>query len=448
MATDGLTSSTCSRCSATGVDGKLGTAVRHSTGRFAAAPAVIIPAMAHGNPGGLHLDSLVIHGGQRPDPTTGAVMPPIYLSSTYAQESPGRHKGFEYSRSHNPTRYALERCIATLEGSGISEEQDASRGGFAFSSGLAATGTCLELLDAGDHVIAMDDLYGGTYRLMTRVRERSQGLAVSYVDMTDPGTIEGALTDRTRLIWVETPTNPTLKLVDLEAVAAIAKRRGIITVCDNTFATPMLQRPLARGFDIVMHSATKYLGGHSDVIGGVLVTNRPDLAEKLRFMQNAIGSVMSAFDSYMLLRGMKTLAVRIERHCANAMRIAEWLQDHPKVDRVVYPGLTSHPQHALAKRQMLLDAGRHGFGGMITIFLKGGLEESRRFLERVRIFALAESLGGVESLIEHPAIMTHASVPPETRAKLGISDTLVRISVGIENADDLIADLEQALAGV
>jgi len=395
----------------------------------------------------LHLDSLVIHGGQRPDPTTGAVMPPIYLSSTYAQASPGEHQGFEYSRSHNPTRYAFERCIATVEGSGISEDQDVSRGGFAFSSGLAATGTALELLDSGDHVIAMDDLYGGTYRLMTRVRERSQGIKVSYVDMTDPSRIEAAITDRTRMIWVETPTNPTLKLVDLQAVAAIAKKRDIITVCDNTFATPMLQRPLELGFDIVMHSATKYLGGHSDVIGGVLVTNRLDLAEKLRFMQNAIGSVMAAFDSYMVLRGMKTLAIRMRRHSESALRIAQWLEQHPKVDRVTYPGLPSHPQHELAKRQLALN-GKAAFGGMITIYLKGGLDESRRFLENVKIFALAESLGGVESLIEHPAIMTHASVPPETRAKLGISDTLVRVSVGIEDADDLQDDLEQALAAI
>lgn len=374
-------------------------------------------------------------------------MPPIYLTSTYAQASPGEHKGFEYSRSHNPTRYAFERCIAAVEGSGISEDQDPSCGGFAFSSGLAATGTCLELLDSGDHVIAMDDLYGGTYRLMTRVRERSQGIKATYVDMTDPARIEAAITDRTRMIWVETPTNPTLKLVDLRAVAEIARKHGIITVCDNTFATPMLQRPLQLGFDIVMHSATKYLGGHSDVIGGVLVTNRPDLAEKLRFMQNAIGSVMSAFDSYMLLRGMKTLALRMRRHSENAMQLAQWLQQHPKVDHVTYPGLPSHSQHDLARQQMVLD-GTPTFGGMITIYLKGGLEESRRFLEKVKIFALAESLGGVESLIEHPAIMTHASLPAETRASLGIDDRLVRLSVGIEDVADLQRDLEQAFAAI
>ncbi len=395
----------------------------------------------------MHLDSLVIHGGQRPDATTGAVMPPIYLSSTYAQASPGEHQGFEYSRSHNPTRYAFERCIAAVEGSDLSEQQDASCGGFAFSSGLAATGTALELLDSGDHVIAMDDLYGGTYRLMSNVRERSQGLNLSYVDMTDPARIEAAITDRTRMIWVETPTNPTLKLVDLKAVAEIARDRNIITVCDNTFATPMLQRPLEHGFDIVMHSATKYLGGHSDVIGGVLVTKRADLAERLRYLQNAVGSVMSAFDSYLVLRGMKTLALRVRRHSESAQRIAAWLEQHPKVQRVTYPGLPSHPQYELAQREMKLN-GSPAAGGMITIYLKGGLAESRRFLENVKIFALAESLGGVESLIEHPAIMTHASVPAETRAKLGISDTLVRLSVGVEDADDLQADLEQALAAI
>lgn len=376
-------------------------------------------------------------------------MPPISLSTTYAQESPGRHKGFEYTRSHNPTRYALERCIATLEGSRLSREQDPTCGGYAFSSGLAAMGTALELLDTGDHVIAMDDLYGGSYRLMTRVRERSMGLKVTYVDMTDPARIEKAISPRTKMIWVETPTNPTLKLVDLAAVAKIAKASGrnIITACDNTFATPMLQRPLEHGFDIVHHSATKYLGGHSDALGGILVTNRDDLAEKLRFMQNAIGSVLSPFDSYLVLRGIKTLALRMARHSESGLRIAQWLTQHSKVERVVYPGLASHAQHELAKRQLNM-CGKPAFGGMITIFLKGGLAESRRFLESVHLFALAESLGGVESLIEHPAIMTHASVPPENRAKLGISDNLVRISVGIEDCDDLIADLDHALSKV
>ncbi|MFO0874796.1 MAG: PLP-dependent aspartate aminotransferase family protein [Phycisphaerales bacterium] len=409
-----------------------------------------------------HLATLAIHGGQRVDPTTGAVMPPVSLSSTYAQESPGVHKGFEYSRSHNPTRFAFERCIAALEGSGLSEQDDTTCGGFAFSSGLAATATCVELLDSGDRLLAMDDLYGGTFRLFTRVRERSMALRPTYVDMSDTERVRRAVAEvKPKMIWVETPSNPTLKLVDLAAVAEVGRAAGAITVCDNTFASPILQRPLSRevggGFDIVMHSATKYLGGHSDVVGGVLVTRRKDLAEKLRFMQNAIGSVMGPFDAYLALRGLKTLAVRIERHCANAMRIAQWLDKQPKVERVVYPGLPSHPQHALAKRQMVLDSsaasGRDGaiapgFGGMITIFLKGGLAESRRFLENVELFALAESLGGVESLIEHPAIMTHASVPPENRAKLGISDSLVRISVGIEHVDDLIAGLERGLAAV
>lgn len=395
----------------------------------------------------LHISTLAIHGGQKPEPITGAVMPPISLSSTYAQASPGEHKGFEYSRSHNPTRYALERCIAKLESSSITEEQDPSCGGFAFSSGLASTATALELLDSGDHVIAMDDLYGGTFRLMTRVRERTAGLKLSYVDMTDIGCLRKAITDKTRMIWVESPTNPTLKLVDLAAVAELTKGTSIITVCDNTFATPMLQRPLEFGFDIVMHSATKYLGGHSDVVAGVLVTSKPELAVRLRFLQNAVGSVLGPFDSYMVLRGIKTLAIRMRAHCAAATRIAEWLAKHPKVEKVVYPGLSNHPQHALAQKQMRLECSPAG-GGMITIYINGGLAESRRFLENLHLFALAESLGGVESLIDHPAIMTHASVPPETRKTLGISDNLVRLSVGIEHPDDLLADLEQALAAV
>ncbi|MFO0828357.1 MAG: PLP-dependent aspartate aminotransferase family protein [Phycisphaerales bacterium] len=394
----------------------------------------------------LHLSSRCIHGGQRPDPSTGAVMPPIYTSSTFAQESPGVHKGYEYSRSHNATRFAFERCIANLESSGLSESDERTCGGFAFASGLAATGTCLELLDSGDRLVAMDDMYGGTYRLFSRVRERSMGLKPVYVDMTDPARVEEAVkSSGAKMIWTETPTNPTLKIADIAEIARIGKKYGAITVCDNTFASPMLQRPLEHGIDIVMHSATKYIGGHSDTVGGVLVTRRKDLAEKLRFMQNAIGSVMGPFDAYLALRGLKTLAVRMQRHCTSAMAVAEWLEKHPKVERVVYPGLRSHPQHSLAGLQMRLD-GRPAFGGMITMFLKGGIAESRRFLENVTLFALAESLGGVESLIEHPAIMTHASVPPENRAKLGISDTLVRISVGIEHPDDLIADLEHALA--
>jgi cystathionine gamma-lyase len=393
----------------------------------------------------LHLDTRCIHGGQHPDPSTGAVMPPIATSSTFIQDSPGVHKGFEYSRSHNTTRFAFERCLGNLESSGLAEEQDRTCGGFAFASGLAAIGTALELLDAGDCIVCMDDVYGGTNRLLNRVRARSQGLKVVHVDMTDTAKLQAAVkANAPRMLWVETPTNPTLKLVDLAAVAAIGKAAGAITVCDNTFATPMLTRPLELGCDMVMHSTTKYIGGHSDTVGGALITGRPDLAEKLRFMQNAIGSVMGPFDAYLGLRGMKTLAVRMQRHCESAMRVAQWLERHPKVERVVYPGLASHPQHALAARQMRLH-GQPAFGGMITIFLKGGLRESRAFLEHVHLFALAESLGGVESLIEHPAIMTHASVPEAMRRELGISDSLVRLSVGIEHADDLIADLDAAL---
>ena len=399
--------------------------------------------MAHGN---LHLDSRVIHGGQSPEPATGAVMPPIFTSSTFVQESPGVHKGFEYSRSHNATRFAAERLLASIEGSRLTDAEDRTNGGFCFASGLAAIATALELLDAGGTVLCMDDVYGGTNRLLNRVRRRSQGLKVEFVDMTDVAKLEAAAkAHRPGMIWVETPTNPTLKLVDLAEVARIGKACGAVTVCDNTFATPMLQRPLEHGIDIVMHSTTKYLGGHSDTVGGALVTGDRAIAEKLRFMQNAIGSVMGPFDAYLTLRGTKTLAVRMRQHCASAARIAAWLERHPKVARVTYPGLASHPQHALAQRQMRLDDAPAG-GGMITAFLKGGIDESRRFLEHVRIFALAESLGGVESLIEHPAIMTHASVPADQRAALGISDSLVRLSVGIEHPDDLVADLEHALA--
>lgn len=401
--------------------------------------------MAHGN---LHLDSRVIHGGQSPEPGTGAVMPPIFTSSTFIQESPGVHKGYEYSRSHNATRFAAERLIANIEGSKLTEEEDRTNGGFCFASGLAAISTALEMLDCGDSIVCMDDVYGGTNRLLNKVRKRSQGLKVEFVDMTDIAKLEAAVkAHKPKMIWVETPTNPTLKLVDLAAVAKIGKACGAITVCDNTFATPLLQRPLELGIDMVMHSTTKYLGGHSDTVGGALVVGDKALAEKLRFMQNAIGSVMGPFDAYLTLRGIKTLAVRMRQHCTSAARIAAWLEAHPKVARVVYPGLASHPQHALAARQMRLDGAPAG-GGMITIFLKGGIAESRRFLENVHIFALAESLGGVESLIEHPAIMTHASVPPEQRLQLGISDSLVRLSVGIEHTDDLLKDLEQALAKV
>jgi cystathionine gamma-lyase len=372
-----------------------------------------------------------IHAGQEPDPTTGAIMTPIYATSTYVQSSPGVHKGYEYSRTQNPTRMAYERCVADLE---------SGTRGFAFASGMAATATLLELLDRDAHVIASDDLYGGTYRLFSRVRERSAGLKASYIDMRDRAALEAAIRPETRLIWVETPTNPTLKLVDLAMVAEIARRRGVLTVADNTFASPWVQRPLEHGVDIVMHSATKYLNGHSDMVGGVVVVgDNRELAEKLAFLQNAVGAVAGPFDSFLALRGLKTLALRMERHCANALAIAEHLARHPRIARVHYPGLAGHPQHALARQQM------NGYGGMVTVELKGGLAEARRFLERVEIFALAESLGGVESLIEHPAIMTHASIPAEQRAALGIGDTLIRISVGVEDLDDLIADLDQAL---
>lgn len=372
-----------------------------------------------------------IHAGQSPDPTTGAIMVPIYATSTYVQESPGSHKGYEYSRTQNPTRMAYERCVADLENGGA---------GFAFASGMAATATVLELLDSGDHVVAMDDLYGGTYRLFENVRRRSAGLDFSLVDLSDPQALEDALRPDTRMIWVETPTNPLLRLVDLSQVAETARKRGILSVCDNTFATPWVQWPLDHGFDIVVHSATKYLNGHSDVVGGIAVVGgNKELAERLGYLQNAVGGIAGPFDSFLALRGVKTLALRMERHCANAARIAAWLEAHPKVERVYYPGLESHAQHALARRQT------PAYGGMVTAVLKGGLAAARRFLERCRIFALAESLGGVESLIEHPAIMTHASVPPELRARLGISDGLVRLSAGIEDVDDLIADLDAAL---
>ena len=373
-----------------------------------------------------------IHAGQSPDPSTGAIMPPIYATSTYVQESPGVHKGYEYSRSQNPTRMAYERCIADLE-SGVA--------GFAFASGLAGMATFLELFDSGNHVVCVDDLYGGSYRLFENVRRRSAGLDFSFVDLADPKALEAAIRPETKLVWVETPTNPLLKLIDLEAIAEIARRRGIVCCCDNTFASPWVQRPIEMGFDFVMHSATKYLNGHSDIVGGVLVAAREGgLTERLAFLQNAVGAVQGPFDAFLALRGLKTLALRMERHCANAQAVAEFLEGHPKVARVYYPGLPSHPQHALAQRQMRAP------GGMVTAILDGGLEQARRFLERVEIFALAESLGGVESLIEHPGIMTHASIPAEKRAELGIDDGLVRLSVGVEEADDLIADLAQALA--
>jgi cystathionine beta-lyase/cystathionine gamma-synthase len=374
-----------------------------------------------------------VHAGQSPDPTTGAVVTPIYATSTYVQSSPGVHRGFEYSRSQNPTRFAYERCVADLEGG------DA---GFAFASGLAATSTVLELLDTGDHLVALDDIYGGTRRLFEQVRRRSAGLTFSYSDLCDRAALEAVLTPKTRMIWVETPSNPLLKLVDLAMVVEVARKRGILTVADNTFATPWAQRPLEYGFDIVIHSATKYLNGHSDIIGGVAVCRGTGLVERLGYLQNAIGAIASPFDSFLALRGLKTLALRMERHSTNALHIAAWLERHPKIERVIYPGLPSHPQHKLAQRQM-----HGGFGGMIGAVVRGSLAEVTRFLERCQVFALAESLGGVESLIEHPAIMTHASVPPEVRRELGIDDGLVRLSVGIEDMGDLVADLAQALEG-
>jgi cystathionine gamma-lyase len=383
-------------------------------------------------PNRLAFETRAIHGGQQTDPTTGAVMVPIYATSTYAQESPGQHKGFEYSRSQNPTRFAFERAVADLE-SGVR--------GYAFSSGLAAISTILELLDAGDHVIASSDLYGGSFRLFDKVRRRSAGLNFSFVDLADVAAVEAAMTPKTRLVWVETPTNPMLRLADLDALAALAKKRGVWIAADNTFASPYCQRPLEHGFDMVMHSTTKYLNGHSDVVGGVVVAGAEgEVADQLTFLQNAVGSVAGPFDSFLALRGVKTLALRMERHCANAMIIAKWLEAHAGVRQVIYPGLASHPQHELAKRQM------HGFGGMISVVLDRDLQGALRMLERTELFTLAESLGGVESLIEHPAIMTHASIPPHVREELGISDAFIRLSVGVEDADDLIADLDQALS--
>ena len=377
------------------------------------------------------LGTLAIHAGQSPDPSTGAVMTPIYATSTYAQSSPGVHQGFEYSRTHNPTRFAYERCVAGLEGG--------SRG-FAFASGLAATSTLLELLDSGDHVVAMDDLYGGSYRLFERVRRRSAGLEFSFADLTDPAAFEAAIKPSTKLVWIETPTNPLLKIVDIRAISAIAKRRGILVAVDNTFASPILQRPLEHGADLVMHSATKYLNGHSDMVGGMLVVgDNAELAEQLAFLQYSIGAVQGPFDSFLALRGLKTLHLRMKAHCENAQALAEFLETHPAIEQVIYPGLASHPHHALAGRQM------DGFGGMLSICLKGGFGAAKRFCERTELFTLAESLGGVESLVNHPAVMTHASVPVERRAALGIGDNLVRLSVGVEDMADLRRDLDHAL---
>ena len=377
------------------------------------------------------LGTKAIHAGQSPDPSTGAIMTPIYATSTYVQKSPGVHQGYEYSRSQNPTRGAYERCIAALE-SGTQ--------GYAFGSGLAAAGTILELLDSGSHVLAMDDLYGGTFRLFERVRRRSAGLDFSFVDMSVSDAIEAAIRPNTKMIWVETPTNPMLKLVDLAQIGAIGKKHGVITVVDNTFASPILQRPLELGCDIVMHSATKYLNGHSDIVGGIAVTANPELAERLAFLHNAVGSIQGPFDSFLALRGLKTLHLRMERSCENALKIAQWLERHPNIEKVIYPGLESHPQHGLAKRQ------KKCFGGIISAVVKGGLPAATKMLERCELFALAESLGGVESLIEHPAIMTHASIPADKRAELGISDGFIRLSVGVEDVSDLIAELDVALA--
>ena len=379
----------------------------------------------------LAFSTRAIHAGQQHDPTTGAVMVPIYATSTYAQESPGTHKGFEYSRSQNPTRMAFERCIADLE---------SGSHGFAFASGLAAIATILELLDSGAHIIATDDLYGGSFRLFDQVRKRSAALQFSFVDMSDVSAIEAAIRPNTRMIWIETPTNPLLRLADLAAIATLARKHRLMAVADNTFASPYVQRPLESGIDIVMHSTTKYLNGHSDIIGGCVVVNTDELGEKLKFLQNAIGSIAGPFDSFLALRGLKTLALRMERHCSNAMAVARWLEKNPKVARVIYPGLESHPQHKLAKKQM------SAFGGIVTFVVDGDLAATRRVLERTHLFTLAESLGGVESLIEHPAIMTHASIPSDKRDQIGISDSLVRLSVGIEDPDDLIADLDMALS--
>ncbi|MES2802319.1 MAG: cystathionine gamma-synthase [Bdellovibrionota bacterium] len=369
-----------------------------------------------------------IHAGQSPDPTTGAIMTPVYLTSTYVQESPGVHKGWEYSRTHNPTRKAYEDCIASLE---------SGKYGFAFASGCAATTTVMHLLTSGDHVIAMDDMYGGTFRLFDKVL-RHHGLEFSYADLTKVENVEKSIKPNTKMIWIETPTNPTLKLADIKKISAIGAAKNILVVVDNTFMSPYFQRPLELGANIVVHSATKYLGGHSDVVGGVAVTSDPKIAEKLQFLTNSMGGIQGAFDSFLALRSLKTLPLRMKAHAENAIKVANYLEKHAQVEKIIYPGLTSHPQHALAKEQM------SGFGGMITFFIKGGLPAARKFLESVEVFALAESLGGVESLIEHPAIMTHASVPAEQRKALGIDDSLIRLSVGVEDVDDLLQDLEQA----
>ena len=372
-----------------------------------------------------------IHAGQRPDPTTGAVMTPIYATSTYAQESPGVNKGYEYARGKNPTREAFEACIADLEG---------GTHGFAFASGMAATSTALELLDAGAHIVTGDDLYGGSWRLFERVRRRSMGLDFAYVDLADLKAVEAAITDKTKMLWVETPTNPLMKLADIAALSKIAKAHNLLLVVDNTFATPWSQQPLSHGADIVMHSATKYLNGHSDIIGGVLVAKDADLATRIKFLQNSVGGVMGPFDAFLANRGLKTLGLRMKAHNENAMAVARWLESRAGIERVIYPGLESHPQHELARRQM-----NGAFGGMVTVLIDGDLARTKQVLERVEVFTLAESLGGVESLVNHPAIMTHASVPKEVREAGGVTDNLIRLSVGVEDVADLIADLDQAL---
>jgi cystathionine gamma-lyase len=378
------------------------------------------------------LATRVIHAGQQPDPSTGAIMTPIYATSTYVQKSPGDHKGWEYSRSHNPTRDAYEKCIADLEGG--------SRG-LAFASGMAATSTVLELLDAGDHVVATDDLYGGSFRLFNNVRKRSAGLQFTFTGMQSAAELEAAMRPETRMIWLETPTNPMLKIVDIAAVSEIAKAHGALLVVDNTFASPMLQRPLELGADIVVHSATKFLNGHSDMVGGVAVVgDNGELGERLWYLLNSIGGIQGPFDAFLAMRGLKTLALRMKAHCDNALKIATWLEKHPAVRRCIYPGLASHPQHELAMSQM------NGMGGgIISIDLRGGFDAARGMLEGCRLFSLAESLGGVESLINHPAVMTHASVPPEVRKQIGISDSLVRLSVGVEDVEDLLGELEVVL---
>ncbi|MDR6642688.1 cystathionine gamma-lyase [Luteibacter sp. 1214] len=378
----------------------------------------------------LGLGTRAIHAGQHPDPSTGAIMTPIYATSTYVQSSPGKHQGYEYSRTQNPTRMAYERCVADLEG-GVA--------GFAFGSGLGGASTVLDLLDSGDHVIAMDDLYGGTYRLFERVRRRSAGLDFTFLDLNDAVALKAALKPNTKMIWAETPTNPMLKLVDLAKLSAFAKKHGLILVVDNTFCSPMLQRPIEYGADLVLHSATKYLNGHSDMVGGIVVAANDEMAERMGFLQNSVGAVAGPFDSFLAMRGLKTLHLRMKAHCESALDIARWLEKHPAIERVIYPGLKSHPQHALARRQM------DGFGGIISAEVKGGIRAARKMLERCEIFALAESLGGVESLIEHPGIMTHASIPPATRKRLGISDGLIRLSVGVEDVEDLRSELTRAL---